>query len=44
MYAVVELQGTQVRVTKDDKISVNRIKDVKGKTIKVKDVLFGQKG
>jgi len=44
MYAVIELQGTQVRVTKDDKIRVNRISDVKAKTLKFKNVLFGKKG
>ncbi len=44
MYAVIELKGTQVLVEKDDKITVNRIKDQKSKKLKVDRVLFGKKG
>ncbi len=44
MYAVIELQGAQVRVEKDEKIAVNRIKDQKSGTLKVEKVLFGKKG
>ncbi len=44
MYAVIELNGTQVRVEKDDKIVVNRIAGNKAKTLKVDKVLFGKKG
>ncbi|MEA3488827.1 MAG: 50S ribosomal protein L21 [Candidatus Omnitrophota bacterium] len=44
MYAVIELQGAQMRVEKDEKIMVNRIKGHKTKTLKVKKVLFGKKG
>ena len=44
MYAVIELKGTQVLVQKDDKITVNRIKDQKSKKFKVEKVLFGKKG
>ncbi|MCK5450845.1 MAG: 50S ribosomal protein L21 [Candidatus Omnitrophica bacterium] len=44
MYAIIELQGTQVRVEKNSKIVVNRIKEQKKKTIKIDNVLFGKKG
>jgi large subunit ribosomal protein L21 len=44
MYAVIELQGAQIYVEKDDKIVVNRISDQKSKTVKVDKVLFGKKG
>ena len=44
MYAVIELQGAQICVEKDDNIVVNRINDQKSKTIKVDTVLFGKKG
>ncbi|MFC1644246.1 50S ribosomal protein L21 [Candidatus Omnitrophota bacterium] len=44
MYAVIELKGSQIRVEKDDKITVNRIKEQKSKNIKVEKVLFGKKG
>jgi len=44
MYAVIELQGAQVRVEKDDTIVVNRISPQDSKTIKVEKVLFGKKG
>jgi large subunit ribosomal protein L21 len=44
MYAVIELQGEQVLVEKNNKISVNRIGAKKAKTLKVDKVLFGKKG
>lgn len=44
MYAIIELNGAQVKVEKDTKFTVNRIKDQKSKTLKVSKVLFGQKG
>ena len=44
MYAIIELQGTQMWVEKDAVITVNRIKEQKKKTIKVENVLFGKKG
>ena len=44
MYAIIELQGTQVKVEKDSKILVNKIKDQKDKNIKIEKVLFGKKG
>ncbi|MDP8258594.1 MAG: 50S ribosomal protein L21 [Candidatus Aadella gelida] len=44
MYAIIELQGTQVRVEKNDIIEVNRIKDQDSKALKVDTVLFGKKG
>ena len=44
MYAVIELMGTQVRVAKDDKIVVNRMKRGGSGTVKVEKVLFGKKG
>ena len=44
MYAVIELKGSQIRVEVDDKITVNRIKEQKSKTLKVDKVLFGKKG
>ncbi|MFH1552829.1 MAG: 50S ribosomal protein L21 [Candidatus Omnitrophota bacterium] len=44
MYAVIELKGSQIRVEKDDKITVNRIGEQKSKNIKVEKVLFGKKG
>lgn len=44
MYAIIELNGTQVKVEKDNKFSVNRIANLKAKTLKVDKVLFGQKG
>lgn len=44
MYAVIEVQGSQFRVEKNDKITVNRIKDQKSKDLKVDKVLFGKKG
>jgi len=44
MYAVIELMGQQLRVGKDDKVVVNRMKPAKSKTIKVDKVLFGKKG
>ena len=44
MYAVIELKGSQIRVEKNDKFTVNRIKEQKSKTLKVDKVLFGKKG
>lgn len=44
MYAVIELQGAQVRVEKNAKFIVNRITDQSFKTFKVNNVLFGKKG
>ncbi|MFH1847425.1 MAG: 50S ribosomal protein L21 [Candidatus Omnitrophota bacterium] len=44
MYAVIELQGTQVLVQKDGRIEVNRMEEQKSKTIKIEKVLFGKKG
>ena len=44
MYAVIELQGAQIRVEKNAKITVNRLKSGKTKTLKVEKVLFGKKG
>lgn len=44
MYAVIELQGAQVRVEKNGKFIVNRITDQTSKTVKVNNVLFGKKG
>ena len=44
MYAVMEVNGTQVRVEKDDKIVINRLSGNEAKTIKVDKVLFGKKG
>ncbi|RKY42978.1 MAG: 50S ribosomal protein L21 [Candidatus Makaraimicrobium thalassicum] len=44
MYAVIELMGAQVRVEKDDRIEVNRMKDLKSETLKIEKVLFGKKG
>jgi large subunit ribosomal protein L21 len=44
MYAVIELQGEQLKVEKNDKIVVNRMKPKKAKTMKVDKVLFGKKG
>lgn len=44
MYAVIELQGEQILVEKSDKITVNRLKSKKAKTMKVDKVLFGKKG
>ena len=44
MYAVIELQGSQIRVEAGDNIVVNRIEEQKSKTLKVDKVLFGKKG
>ncbi len=44
MYAVIEMQGSQFRVEKNDTIVVNRMSDVKDKKVKVDKVLFGKKG
>jgi len=44
MYAVMEIQGTQILVEKDDTITVNRMASQRSKTLKVKKVLFGKKG
>ena len=44
MYAIIKIGGTQVRVEKNDVITVNRLKEQKDKAIKVDKVLFGKKG
>ena len=44
MYAVIELNGSQVRVEKEDTFTVNRIKDQKSTVLKADKVLFGKKG
>jgi large subunit ribosomal protein L21 len=44
MYAVIDLNGSQVKVEKDDIFTVNRIKNSDGKTIKADKVLFARKG
>ncbi len=44
MYAVIELMGAQVRVEKDDKFTVNRMKPQKARTIRCDKVLFARKG
>jgi large subunit ribosomal protein L21 len=44
MYAVMEIQGTQILIEKDDTITVNRMAPQRSKTLKVKKVLFGKKG
>ena len=44
MYAVIELNGSQVKVEKNTVFRVNRIKDAENKTIKVDKVLFARKG
>ena len=44
MYAVIDLNGTQVRVEKNEIFTVNKIKDQSEKTLKIEDVLFGKKG
>jgi len=44
MYAIIELNGAQVRVEKDGIFTVNRIGSKRSKTLKVKKVLFGKKG
>ncbi len=44
MYAVIEVQGMQYRVGKDDKIAVNRLAERDEKTLKVEKVLFAKDG
>ena len=44
MYAVIELNGAQVKVEKGSVFTVNRIKEQPSKEIKVGNVLFGKKG
>jgi len=45
MFAIIELNGSQVKVEKDTKFTVNHIKDRKSDDpIKVETVLFGKKG
>jgi large subunit ribosomal protein L21 len=43
MYAVIEVQGMQYRVGKDDRIAVNRM-EYDGKTVKIDRVLFAKDG
>jgi large subunit ribosomal protein L21 len=40
----MKLQGEQIFVEKDQKITVNRMKPHKAKTLKVDKILFGKKG
>ncbi|MBD3379487.1 MAG: 50S ribosomal protein L21 [Candidatus Omnitrophica bacterium] len=44
MYAVVEIQGSQYRVEKDEIIQVNRMEVKADKPFKADKVLFGKKG
>jgi large subunit ribosomal protein L21 len=44
MYAIINLNGTQIKVEKNETFVVNRIKDQTDKTIRVNEVLFGKKG
>jgi large subunit ribosomal protein L21 len=44
MYAVIELQGEQVKVEKDQSFVVNRMDTGEKDTIKVEKVLFGKTG
>ena len=44
MYAIMEVNGTQVKVEKNDTITINRLREQSKKTFKVKEVLFGKKG
>ncbi|MBF0217036.1 MAG: 50S ribosomal protein L21 [Candidatus Omnitrophica bacterium] len=44
MYAIIELNGAQVKVGKDEVFTVNNIKDQKEKNIRVDTVLFGKDG
>jgi len=44
MYAVIELNGAQVKVEKNTVFTVNRIKNTKDEILDVKEVLFGKKG
>ena len=39
MYAVIEMQGSQFRVEKNDTIVVNRISDVKNKPVRKNAIL-----
>jgi len=43
MYAIIELNGKQVKVEKGDVFTVNRIKNKPKKDLKIKEVLFGKK-
>ncbi|MDD4956696.1 MAG: 50S ribosomal protein L21 [Candidatus Omnitrophica bacterium] len=44
MYAIMSINGDQVKVEKDTKFTVNRLKDLSSKTLKVEEVLFAKKG
>lgn len=44
MYAVIELNGSQVKVEKNDKFHVNHLECDDKKSLKVDKVLFGKKG
>jgi len=45
MYAIIELNGTQVKVEKDEQFTVNHIKGKRSdKPLKIDTVLFGKKG
>lgn len=43
MYAVIEVQGEQIKIEKDQAFTVNRITGADSKTIKIEKVLFGKK-
>ncbi len=43
MYAIIEINGQQVKVEKNDTFTVNKIKDQEEKAIKVDKVLFAKK-
>jgi len=44
MYAMVEINGKQIKVEQDERFTVNHIKERKAKTFKAENVLFGKKG
>ncbi len=44
MYAIIELQGAQVRIEEKMRFIVNRMEEQEDKAVKVDKVLFGQKG
>ena len=44
MYAIVNINGDQVKVEKDSTVLVNRLKDIDSRTFKVQEVLFAKKG
>ncbi|MBF0494414.1 MAG: 50S ribosomal protein L21 [Candidatus Omnitrophica bacterium] len=42
MYAIIDLQGTQVKVEKDSVFEINRFRKESPKSIKVSEVLFAE--